>query len=73
MTYFTLDPHTLIFITFAQRDFRGFFILVMCVSFFTYIFFVLIFMSKLSRSQESSTYNKQLISQLTVVSTGPKG
>ena len=30
-------------------------------------------MSKLSRSQESSTYNKQLISQLTVVSTGPKG
>ena len=48
VTYFTLHSHTLIFITFAKHDFRGFFILVVCVFWHTY--FVLIFMSKLSRS-----------------------
>ena len=35
VTYFTLHSHTLIFITFAKHDFRGFFILVMCM--FSYV------------------------------------
>ena len=30
VTYFTLHSHTLIFITFAKHDFRGFVILVVC-------------------------------------------
>ena len=33
VTYFMLHSHTLIFITFAKHDFRGFFILVVCVFF----------------------------------------
>ena len=51
MTHFTLHSHTLIFITFAKYNFRGFFILVLCVCFLTNntnILYVLIFMSKLS-------------------------
>ena len=49
MIYFTLHSHTLVFITFAKHDFCGFFILVVCACFLIYTYFVLIFMSKLSR------------------------
>ena len=36
--YFTLPSHTLIFITFPKHDFRGFFILVVCMFSYIYIF-----------------------------------
>ena len=49
ITYFMLHSLTLIFITFAKHDFRGFFILAVC--FLTYTYFVLTFISKLSRFQ----------------------
>ena len=52
VAYFALHLHTLIFITFAKHDFRGFFILVVCM--FTYTYFVLIFKSTLSVCQDSS-------------------
>ena len=38
VTYFTLHSHTLIFITLAKHDFRGFFILVVCRFSYIYIF-----------------------------------
>ena len=49
MIYFTPHSHTLIFITFAKHDFRGFFILAACM-FSACTYFVLKFMSRLSRS-----------------------
>ena len=55
VTYFTLHSHTLILFTVAKNDFWGFFILV-CVCFLTYTYFVLIFMSKLSRSLFMDSY-----------------
>ena len=45
MIYFTLHSHTLIFITFAKYDFPGFFILIVCLCFLIYTYFVIIFMS----------------------------
>ena len=51
VTYFTLHSHTLILFKFAKNDSCGFFILV-CVCFLTYIYFVLIFMSKLSHCRK---------------------
>ena len=43
VTYFTLHPHILIFITFAKHHFRGFFILVVCMFSYIYIFRTYIF------------------------------
>ena len=58
VTYFTLHSHTLIFITFAKHDFRGFFILVMC--FFSYVnIFRIYIVSKLSRSQRRNSQRRK--------------
>ena len=71
MIYFTLHSHALIFITFAKYDFPGFFILVVCLCFLLYTYFVLIFMSKLSRCSICCEFHNFF--DLPVLPTWPSG
>ena len=52
VTYFTLHSQTLIFITLAKHDFRGFFIFVVCMFFYIYIFrtYIYVLTKSLSRT-----------------------